>query len=184
MSVADPPRDDVYTALSHPLRRRILALMSASDRPFSPSELADLLDEKLSNVSYHVRSLKDVFALIRLVDEKQSRGSTEHFYVFTERARDSVPVSEAVKDADVPSVPQHRKMPSEQDFNRHVGRLKKVERRVVEYRQGWNGRPKKSRQEIAGPLGIGQEKVRQIERSGILKIELAMQEIDSDNGVA
>ena len=45
-------------SLKHELRRRILRVMS-NEVPVSPRQLADLLGELLSNVSYHVRVLAD-----------------------------------------------------------------------------------------------------------------------------
>jgi DNA-binding transcriptional ArsR family regulator len=65
-------------ALRHPLRRRILRAMS-DRRQISPRELAERLDEPLSNVSYHVRTLAEHGAVTE-VKRKQVRGATQHFY--------------------------------------------------------------------------------------------------------
>lgn len=70
--------NNLLVALRHPLRRRILHVL-AGEEPRSPRELADGLDEPLSNVSYHVRVLAECGAA-RLVRTKQVRGSTQHFY--------------------------------------------------------------------------------------------------------
>jgi DNA-binding transcriptional ArsR family regulator len=64
-------------ALAHPLRVRILAFMN--DRSWSPRELSDELNEGLSQVSYHVKVLKD-FDCIHLVDTEPRRGAVEHYY--------------------------------------------------------------------------------------------------------
>jgi DNA-binding transcriptional ArsR family regulator len=69
---------DLLLALRHPLRRRILQLLTGRDAR-SPRELAEILDQPLSNLSYHVRVLADCGA-VQLVRTKQVRGSTQHFY--------------------------------------------------------------------------------------------------------
>lgn len=70
-------------AMSHNLRVRILAYMN--DRPWSPRELSRELGEGLSQVSYHVKVLKD-FELIELVKTEPRRGAVEHFYRAVVRA--------------------------------------------------------------------------------------------------
>ena len=70
--------NDLLLALRHPLRRRILQLLGGNDAR-SPRELAEILDQPLSNLSYHVRVLADCGA-VQLVRTKQVRGSTQHFY--------------------------------------------------------------------------------------------------------
>jgi DNA-binding transcriptional ArsR family regulator len=71
--------NDLFTALGHPLRRRILRKMIGASGETSPRQLAAELDEPLSALSYHVRVLAECGA-IRLVRMKQIRGSTQHFY--------------------------------------------------------------------------------------------------------
>lgn len=71
--------NDLFTALAHPLRRRILRRMIAEGSEISPRELATCLSEPLSALSYHVRVLAECKA-IKLVRTKQIRGSTQHFY--------------------------------------------------------------------------------------------------------
>jgi predicted transcriptional regulator len=63
----------------HPLRLRLLELIEASAVPVSPNELARQVGEKLNNVSYHVRQLRDA-RLIVLADTKARRGALQHFY--------------------------------------------------------------------------------------------------------
>jgi DNA-binding transcriptional ArsR family regulator len=70
--------NDLLAALRHPLRREILRLMESEDA-ISPRELAALLEQPLSNVSYHVRVLADCEA-VALVDAVPVRGSMQHFY--------------------------------------------------------------------------------------------------------
>jgi DNA-binding transcriptional ArsR family regulator len=77
---------DLFTALGHRLRRRILRKMIAVGGEISPRELAIALDEPLSALSYHVRVLAECEA-IKLVRTKQIRGSTQHFYRPAVRAR-------------------------------------------------------------------------------------------------
>jgi DNA-binding transcriptional ArsR family regulator len=64
-------------ALSHPLRARIFAILN--EQVASPNEIADMLDERLPNVSYHVRALVDL-ECIELVRTAQRRGAIEHYY--------------------------------------------------------------------------------------------------------
>ena len=78
MAAADRKTNDLLLALRHPLRREILHIL-AGEEPCSPRELADVLDQPLSNVSYHVRILADCGA-VKLVRTRQVRGSTQHFY--------------------------------------------------------------------------------------------------------
>ena len=70
-------------ALAHPLRSNILAILN--ERVASPNQLSQELEEGLSQVSYHVKVLKD-YDCIELVDTKQRRGAVEHFYRATTRA--------------------------------------------------------------------------------------------------
>ena len=78
--------NDLFTALGHSLRRRILRQMIRKNGETSPLELATSLDEPLSALSYHVRVLADCGA-IKLVRTKQIRGSTQHFYRPAVRAK-------------------------------------------------------------------------------------------------
>ncbi len=70
--------ENLLIALRHPLRRTILRAM-ADGKPVSPRELADVLEQPLSNVSYHVRVLVQCEA-VTLVRTKPTRGSIQHFY--------------------------------------------------------------------------------------------------------
>ena len=67
----------IAKALSHPMRARILMILN--ERVASPNEIADDIDERLPNVSYHVRALLDL-GCIELVDTAQRRGAIEHYY--------------------------------------------------------------------------------------------------------
>jgi DNA-binding transcriptional ArsR family regulator len=65
-------------ALSHPVRRRVLAALRG--RAASPAQLAKEFGESLGTISYHVRQLAAA-KLIELVEERPRRGATEHFYI-------------------------------------------------------------------------------------------------------
>ena len=67
----------IAKALSHPMRGQILAILN--ERTASPNEIAEMIDERLPNVSYHVRALFDL-GCIELVDTAQRRGAIEHYY--------------------------------------------------------------------------------------------------------
>ncbi|HET7416936.1 MAG TPA: helix-turn-helix domain-containing protein [Solirubrobacterales bacterium] len=64
-------------ALSHPLRTEIIAILS--DRCASPRELADVLGEELSNVSYHTQELLKL-SCIEVVDHERVRGAVKTRY--------------------------------------------------------------------------------------------------------
>jgi DNA-binding transcriptional ArsR family regulator len=64
-------------ALGHPLRIGILTVLN--DRMASPNELSKELEEGLSQVSYHVKVLKD-FDMIEMVKTEPRRGAIEHYY--------------------------------------------------------------------------------------------------------
>jgi len=70
-------------ALAHPLRVEILSILN--ERMASPNELSKELDEGLSQVSYHVKVLKD-FECIEMVKTEPRRGAVEHYYRATSRA--------------------------------------------------------------------------------------------------
>ena len=74
--------NDLLVALRHPVRRDILRAI-AGEKAISPRQIASVLQQPLSNVSYHVRVLADC-AAVTLVSTKPVRGSMQHFY------RDSV----------------------------------------------------------------------------------------------
>lgn len=77
----DEKHDDLMYALLHPLRKQILRAMLGKPK-ISPREIADLIDQPLPNVSYHVRVLADR-KTIALVDTAPARGAVQHFYRVT-----------------------------------------------------------------------------------------------------
>ena len=64
-------------AVAHPMRHRILAMLS--ERESSPGRLAATLGEKVNVVAYHVRRLHEL-GLIHLVEVRRGRGGMEHVY--------------------------------------------------------------------------------------------------------
>lgn len=72
----------VAKAFAHPLRVQILIILN--ERVASPNMLSQELDQSLNLVAYHVRVLEK-YDCIELVDTKQRRGATEHFYRATRR---------------------------------------------------------------------------------------------------
>src|SRR5215210_1939964 len=64
-------------ALSHPMRARILMILN--ERVASPNEISEMIDERLPNVSYHVRALLEL-GCIELVDTAQRRGAIERYF--------------------------------------------------------------------------------------------------------
>jgi DNA-binding transcriptional ArsR family regulator len=78
-TASDTGHDDLFVAMAHQLRRRILRTMHSGEGDVSPRELADQLKQPLSRLSYHVKVLERCGAL-ELVDTQPVRGSTQHFY--------------------------------------------------------------------------------------------------------
>jgi DNA-binding transcriptional ArsR family regulator len=74
---------NLVKALAHPLRVQILAVLN--DRTASPNMLSKELEEGLSQVSYHVKVLKD-YDCIEMVKTEPRRGAVEHFYRAKQRA--------------------------------------------------------------------------------------------------
>ena len=74
---------DLVKALGHELRVEILTILN--ERMASPNELSKELDEGLSQVSYHVKVLKD-YKTIKQVKTEPRRGAVEHYYRATSRA--------------------------------------------------------------------------------------------------
>lgn len=64
--------------LEHVLRQHILLI--AVQREASPKEISGLLGEGLSQVSYHIRVLRDECGLIKETRRGQRRGAIEHYY--------------------------------------------------------------------------------------------------------
>jgi DNA-binding transcriptional ArsR family regulator len=69
-------------SLAHDLRVEILTILT--ERIASPNELAKMLDEGLSQVSYHVKVLRD-YERIELLKTEPRRGAVEHYYRATSK---------------------------------------------------------------------------------------------------
>ena len=72
----------IAKALAHPLRVQILTILN--DRVASPNELSKELEEGLSQVSYHVKVLRD-FKMIEMTGTEPRRGAVEHYYRATSK---------------------------------------------------------------------------------------------------
>jgi DNA-binding transcriptional ArsR family regulator len=66
----------------HPLRLQILEAFDSSKKPLSPKELCRKVGAPLSNVSYHVKQLREA-QIVELVKTEPRRGAVEHFYRLT-----------------------------------------------------------------------------------------------------
>jgi len=70
---------NLVKALDHELRQHIL--LAAIKGEVSPNELSKSLGEGLSQVSYHVKVLReDCGGILRITRTRQRRGALEHFY--------------------------------------------------------------------------------------------------------
>src|SRR4051812_18143768 len=76
------PDADVLKALNHPVRREVMSLLAESIA--SPRELAERVGIPLTNMSYHVRVLREL-GLIKVAEEKRRRGFIEHRYQASSR---------------------------------------------------------------------------------------------------
>jgi DNA-binding transcriptional ArsR family regulator len=72
-------RQAILEALQHPLRRELLKLL-IKRQEMAPIEASRLLDDSISNVSYHMRTLADR-GVVSLDHVEQARGAAVHFYV-------------------------------------------------------------------------------------------------------
>jgi DNA-binding transcriptional ArsR family regulator len=76
--------EKVFKVLSHPLRGHIFILLR--ERVAAPSELAELLGERVENVAYHCRQMaKPDIGVIELVATDNQHGGTKHYYRATAR---------------------------------------------------------------------------------------------------
>ena len=75
--MSDIPSVDAAKAVSHPIRLQILETLDG--KPRSPQSLAAELDERLTNLSYHVKVLEQLGA-IELTGTRSVGGAIEHFY--------------------------------------------------------------------------------------------------------
>jgi DNA-binding transcriptional ArsR family regulator len=64
-------------ALAHPLRVEILRMLERG--PKSPKQISDQIEERLGNVSYHMKVLLD-YDFVEPVDNIPRRGAVEHVY--------------------------------------------------------------------------------------------------------
>jgi DNA-binding transcriptional ArsR family regulator len=81
-SFGRPAHEQLVKGLSHPVRAKCLDVLAQGVA--SPREISEVLEEDLSNVSYHVRVLGEL-GLIELVKEESVRGAVAHFYKAVER---------------------------------------------------------------------------------------------------
>jgi len=78
MSSPDSPDASLVKALGHPLRLRLLELITERGEA-SPVELARSLEQPLATVSHHFRVLRELGS-IELTRTEPRRGAVEHFY--------------------------------------------------------------------------------------------------------
>lgn len=69
----------IVQTLNHPLRRRLICFAVAEGEPVSPASASRGLEEKLSNVTYHVKELSKA-GVLELRFTRPVRGAVEHFY--------------------------------------------------------------------------------------------------------
>jgi len=79
---------ELARAIEHPLRRELLKLLLAQSQRLSSQKLAELTEQPLSTVSYHVRVLEGHEAVEPVADEP-IMGSVNRYYEPTEIARET-----------------------------------------------------------------------------------------------
>lgn len=78
----------VLNALGHPLRRKILRHLEGNPNGgLSPKQLAEIFEQPIGVVSYHIRLLAEA-GILKLTNTKQRRGAVEHFYLRSGTAAD------------------------------------------------------------------------------------------------
>jgi DNA-binding transcriptional ArsR family regulator len=172
--VAPTPRQELFAALSHPLRHKILAILLKSEEPLSPNLIGEALNEPVSNVSYHVRVLKDL-GVIRLVDKQPAHGSVEHFYRLADDVGTTGWSRETLEEMVVPDpLPRLDTLLDRATFETDApAALTDHERNIVALHYGF-GHPKKlSRREIGEQLGMSEAEVRTVERHALRKLQQA-----------
>jgi DNA-binding transcriptional ArsR family regulator len=81
-STTGSPLRSLGAIVGHPLRAKIWTVLA--EEVASPTELSRRFSEEVSDVSYHVKVLREN-DVIELVDKRQVRGAVEHFYRATHR---------------------------------------------------------------------------------------------------
>jgi DNA-binding transcriptional ArsR family regulator len=157
-------------ALSHPMRTRILAILN--ERVASPNEIAEMIDERLPNVSYHVRALLELDC-IELVSTAQRRGAIEHYYravtrpFFSDRDWKRIPKSgrQAVTDVALQMVWQEvsdaiKEGTFEKRSDRHLSRAP-----LVLDEQGWGELRDLLRSTLSQAESIGSKSAKRLAKS-------------------
>ena len=157
-------------ALSHPMRARILTILN--ERVASPNEIAEIIDERLPNVSYHVRALLELDC-IELVSTAQRRGAIEHYYravtrpFFSDRDWKRIPKSgrQAVTDVALQIVWQEvadaiKEGTFEQRSDRHLSRAP-----LVLDDQGWGELRDLLRNTLSQAESIGSKSAKRLAKS-------------------
>src|SRR4051794_23226669 len=158
-------------ALSHPMRTRILSILN--ERVASPNEIAEMIDERLPNVSYHVRALLELDC-IELVSTAQRRGAIEHYYraltrpFFSDRDWKRLPRSgrQAVTDLTLQMVWEEtsaaiKKGTFENRSDRHLSRSP-----LVLDEQGWAELNDLLAKALAQSEGIAEKSAKRLAKSG------------------
>ncbi len=89
MKKKESVEQQIAKAFAHPLRVQILIVLN--ERNSSPNLLSKELGKSLNLVAYHVRVLEK-YKCVELVETKQRRGATEHFYKATRRQFLAIPM--------------------------------------------------------------------------------------------
>lgn len=151
--------------------------MLKSGEGLSPTQISDTLFEPLSNVSYHVRKLKEQ-GLVGLVATLPTRGSLEHRYAVSSQLQGNAWARKALEEAGVPEVLPPLDPGLDRDsFDRDAEAvLDERERMVVGRHFGYGGHRKQSRRKVGEALELSEGQVRTIERQALRKLELARRE--------
>jgi DNA-binding transcriptional ArsR family regulator len=158
-------------ALSHPMRTRILAILN--EQVASPNEIAQMIDERLPNVSYHVRALQEL-GCIELVSTAQRRGAIEHYYravvrpFFSDRDWKRLPRSgrQAITDVGLQMIWKEvsdaiKKGTFEQHSDRHLSRTP-----LSLDDEGWKELTRLLADVLSQAEGIGEKSAKRLEKSG------------------
>lgn len=81
----------ICKAMGHPLRAKILTLLTEKNEAMSPNQIHKILEADLGDTSYHCKMLVK-YQCAKEVDTQPRRGATEHFYRVTRPPNISTPV--------------------------------------------------------------------------------------------
>lgn len=144
--------------LVHPTQVIIIEAIVRIGRPLSPTSLAKISDETISlgSFDYHCKRLASL-DLLEIVKRKQRRGAVEKFYGLPEP--EEVEPTDQIAEATLDTFGE-RELDDLEDRVAHILRMRS---------RMWDGK-QHTLKEVGDELGVGPERIRQLEGQGLLLI--------------